>query len=151
MLETMIDPRVKKLIVKFEGMYLKQYRCPAGVATIGVGRTRPTPLPATSTKEAEMAYLSQELCHTKLRLNKLPITQSQKQVMTSFVFNLGLANFLSSTLYRKMKRGAPHGQIHEQLIRWKYGGGRILRGLLLRRKAESQLLEEMSNEKFRKT
>lgn len=65
-------------------------------------------------------------------------SQSQFDALVSFTYNLGAGNLRSSTLLRKHKAGDYAGAA-AQFIRWNKAGGRVLRGLTRRRKAEAAL------------
>ena len=57
--------------------------------------------------------------------------------ITSFVFNLGIARYRSSTLRRKVDAQDWEGSADE-LPKWVYGGGRKLEGLVKRRDKERE-------------
>jgi lysozyme len=56
--------------------------------------------------------------------------------ITDFVFNLGAGRLRASTLRTKINQGV-FSEVPTQLMKWVYGGGRILKGLVLRRQAEA--------------
>ena len=60
-------------------------------------------------------------------------------VLTDFAYNLGVPRYRASTLRKRIdiedwERAAT------EIRRWNRGGGRILKGLVLRREAEAQLI-----------
>lgn len=59
--------------------------------------------------------------------------------LLDFTFNLGAGNLRASTLRRRVNAGL-WGEVPEQLMRWNKAGGRVLRGLTLRRQAECDLV-----------
>ncbi len=59
--------------------------------------------------------------------------------ITDFAYNLGVARYRASTL-RKRINEEDWGAAKTELGRWVRGGGKILRGLVLRRKAEAECL-----------
>lgn len=141
--------RVLPLLVRFEGMYLRPYLCPAGVWTIGLGSTRyldgrpvqPTDPPITP----EHAYM---LAVAQIRAEYLPAvlqlcpgadTFDRVAALVDFAYNLGVGALRSSTLRRRVNAGDWPGASRE-LRRWSRGGGRVLRGLVLRRAAEAAML-----------
>lgn len=63
-----------------------------------------------------------------------------RAAFTSFAFNVGAAKFCASTLSRKARAGDLRGACAE-LSKWVYAGGRKMRGLERRRKAERELCE----------
>jgi len=70
---------------------------------------------------------------------KLPIQQHQFDALVSFIYNVGFANLLSSTLLRYIKTDMPGERITEAFLMWNKGGGRILDGLTYRRQTEALL------------
>jgi lysozyme len=138
------------LCKQFEGFRSKPYLCPANVATIGYGSTyyadgRKVTLndPLMSQEEAHI-LLMVELEHTYLPgvLRNCPslITDERKcNAIVDFAYNLGVGRLQTSTLKRKINAGDWEGA-QEQLMLWTKGGGKVLPGLLKRRKAECLLL-----------
>jgi lysozyme len=59
--------------------------------------------------------------------------------IADFTFNLGSGRLQTSTLRRKLRALDWEGS-KEQLMLWVRGGGRVLPGLVRRRKAEATLL-----------
>lgn len=59
--------------------------------------------------------------------------------IADFAYNLGLGALQASTLRRVVNAGA-WDQAKTQLMRWVRGGGRVLPGLVRRRKAEADLI-----------
>jgi lysozyme len=59
--------------------------------------------------------------------------------IVDFTFNLGAGRIQTSTLRRKLRALDWEGS-KEQLMLWVRGGGRVLPGLVRRRKAEADLL-----------
>jgi len=72
----------------------------------------------------------------------VPLNQQQFDALSSFVFNLGAGNFLTSTLLKKLNQGL-YDEIPEQIMRWNKarveGVLKTLRGLTRRRTAEAAL------------
>jgi lysozyme len=65
--------------------------------------------------------------------------EGRRAALADFVFNLGAGRLQASTLRRKVIAGDWDG-VAGQLRKWVFGGGRRLRGLVLRREAEVRLL-----------
>lgn len=59
--------------------------------------------------------------------------------IADFAYNLGLGSLRASTLRRRVNAGDMESAKYE-LGRWVRGGGKILRGLVIRRAAEAALL-----------
>lgn len=73
-------------------------------------------------------------------MNKLggKMTQGQFDALVSFAFNLGIGALAKSTLLKKHLAGDYAGAARE-FAKWKFGGGRVLPGLVKRRAAEVAL------------
>lgn len=128
-----------QLIKRFEGLYLKAYVCPAGVLTIGYGHTRGVkPGDEINELQAELYLMEDvEACEIQLNYLTLPINQHQFDALCSFIFNLGIGNFMQSTLLKKLKAGDKTAA--DEILRWDKSGGKVLPGLTARRKAEYDL------------
>ena len=139
-----------ELCRRFEGYRAKPYLCPAGVATIGYGATYyangvkvTLNDPLISLEEANN-LLMYELEHTYLpgvvRNCPILLTDERKcNAVVDWCYNLGVGRLQTSTLKRKINAGDWEGA-QEQLMLWTKGGGKVLPGLLKRRKAECLLL-----------
>lgn len=131
---------------RFEGLALRPYRCPAGFPTIGYGRLlsrdKKGPLPdLTITREEAEAMLRADMARfmaAVVRLCPVPLTEGQLAALADFAYNLGTGNLQASTLRQRLLRHDYDGAA-EELLKWVYGGGRRLLGLVRRRSAERDL------------
>ncbi len=129
------------LIKSFEGLYLKAYKDVVGVWTIGWGCTEGVKRGMRITRKQAEEMLRAELAKHEKCVNKyttVPLTQGQFDALVSFSYNLGCGAFRKSTLRRKLNRGDYEGAA-EQFIRWVHAGGRVYKGLVRRRRAETAL------------
>lgn len=133
------------LIKTFEGRALEPYRDVAGFWTIDTGhlvtRDRSAPRPPPITPAAADALLARNLgraARSVLRLITAPLSDGQYGALVSFVFNLGGGALQASTLRRRLNEGDIEGAAAE-FPRWRFAGGREVRGLLRRRLAEQAL------------
>lgn len=70
------------------------------------------------------------------RYTQVPFASTyQKAALISFAYNVGTGNYSSSTLLKELNKGN-HDEACEQLLRWKYAGGKVLPGLVKRRADE---------------
>lgn len=139
------------MIVSFEGIELEAYKCPAGVWTIGVGHTGYV----DGKRIAEGLKITRDKAYDLLRgdtkkvedyLAKQPFAQRLKQrqldALVSFIFNVGISAFETSTMRRKLCTGADDASVAEEFGRWVYGtvDGKkvILKGLVYRREKEAE-------------
>ncbi len=129
------------LIKKYEGFRAKAYKCPADVWTIGYGHTLNVKSTDVIDKAQAEAFLRQDVEFAEKEVNKhnLNINQNQFDALVSFVFNLGIGNFARSTLLRKIKSNPNDPNIRKEFERWIYAGGKVLNGLVRRRKEEAEL------------
>ena len=141
------NDRGLRLIKKYEGLCLHPYRCPAQIWTIGYGSCyglngkRLTKDHRMITPTEADYLLRREVRHAEVqvaRLLKVSVTENQFSALASFTFNVGGGAFQSSTLRRKLNRGEIESAAKE-FHRWKYAGGRVLPGLVKRRRAECAL------------
>ena len=143
-------PLASELIKKFEGFKAKAYRCPAGVWTIGWGRTSAAGAPVTAssvtTRAAEDRWLDAkvgDLCsYVRLKaLNEevgMQLQDNEVAALVSFIYNIGEGKFAASGVRRFLLKGEREKAI-EAWGRWNKAGGVILAGLTRRREAELSL------------
>ena len=73
-----------------------------------------------------------------LRLITVPLSDGQFDALVSFTFNLGSGALQRSTLRRKVNR-QEYEDAALEFGKWVWAGGRRLKGLINRRKAEAAL------------
>lgn len=134
------SPTCLGLVKKFEGCRLTAYKDSVGVLTIGYGHTKGVKPGQRITQEQADSLLRADLAETADSVNRYAPETSQNQfdALVSFAFNLGFGALAGSTLLRMHNEGdyaGAAGQFH----RWDHAGGRVLKGLTLRRSAEEQL------------
>jgi len=133
----------------FEGLRLKPYICPAGYPTIGYGTVyKPDGSKVTMdhkpiTKETAEEWLMHELENNYITgvLKYSPHLIAYPNVlgaMGDFAYNLGVGRYKTSTLRKRIDVKDWEGA-KEQLMRWTRGGGRVLPGLVKRRRAECEI------------
>lgn len=142
-----------ELIKQFEGCRLKAYKCPANIWTIGIGHTglvngKPITENTTITPLMAETLLAIDLQKFENAINKLvkkPLTQSEFDSLTSFVFNIGIGAFEQSTMLKLLNQGN-FELASKQFDRWIYAKGKPLKGLKKRRLAEKTLfLSKLNN------
>ena len=134
-----------KLIKESEGCKLTAYKCPAGVWTIGWG--------ATGKGVVEGLVWTQEFADEQLHnaamsvltsaVKASPILSTENiekhAAIADFVYNLGIGNYRSSTLKKRVDVGDWSAAASE-IQRWDKVRGKPLRGLTIRRLKEAELL-----------
>ena len=94
------------IIKTFEGLFLKSYLCPAKIWTIGWGSTKGVKRGMVITVQEAEQRLLDDIAPIENYLNNLGIDLNQNQfdALCSFIFNLGVGNFSSSTLLKLIKK-----------------------------------------------
>jgi len=139
-----------KLIKHFEGVRYKPYKCAAGLWTIGIGHLIGNgkqlfdSYNKTFTEREVDELLRKDLARFERGVALLfPVsyrfTQGTYDALISFSFNLGLGALQRSTVRSALLRG-DKTMAGESLLRYCRAGGKILKGLQLRRQAEHKLL-----------
>lgn len=135
------------MIKHHEGVRLKPYQDPIGLWTVGVGhligdgKSLPIEWFRTFTMDEVDELLKKDLAKFErgvLRLCPNNLTQSRFDALVSFAFNVGLGNLQASTLRQKHNRGDILGAAKE-FLKWNKAGGKVFRGLTVRRQDESNL------------
>ena len=135
------------MIKHHEGVRLKPYQDPIGLWTVGVGhligdgKSLPIEWFRTLTMDEVDELLKKDLQRFErgvLRLCPNNLTQSRFDALVSFAFNVGLGNLQASTLRQKHNRNDVLGAAKE-FLRWNKAGGKVFRGLTIRRQDESNL------------
>lgn len=134
------------LIKKYEGFSARPYKCPAGVLTIGYGRTIDVRPYEITTEEAETIWLDKyvkTIADQILALVNVELSNNQICALIDFVYNLGIGNFKSSTLLRKINQGDFSAAANE-FLKWNKASGIVLKGLENRRIAERMLFLDIA-------
>ena len=137
------------LILQFEGFSSKPYLDSAGIPTIGYGNTyypggkKVTMKDPAITKEKGAELFAAVLPSYEKIVNakiKVPITQNQFDALVSHTYNTGG----SDTLFSLINKKAPAADIRNWFTaRYITSGGKVLNGLIRRRKAEADLFFSM--------
>ena len=136
------------LIKHYEGYRTKPYRCSAGLWTVGYGhlindgRVLPPDYNRVFLKDEINELLIADIKRFErgvIMYCPVQLTQNQFDALISFSFNLGLGTLQRSAVRQKINRGdiAGAGKV---LLKYNKAGGKVLRGLDLRRKDEYVLL-----------
>ena len=153
-----ISARGIQLIKHWEGVRYRPYTCSARLFTIGVGHVlypNQGRLPLdqrdayplepndnrTFSKDEVDGILSTDLIRFEVgvaRLFPMVLTTGQNDALVSFSFNLGLGGVQRSTLRSKVLRGETQ-EAADEFLKFTRGGGKILPGLVKRRRDERAL------------
>jgi lysozyme len=135
------------IIRKYEGLRLRAYICPSGLATIGYGATFYENGSRVQMGEVITIERADKLLHMQVKLFadevkrvvNSEINDNQLGALTSFCFNVGGAAFGKSTLAKKVNKNPNDPTIRDEFMRWTRGGGKVLPGLVKRREEEANL------------
>lgn len=118
------------------------------VPTIGFGSTAGVQMGDKITVEEGLRRLALDVDDAESTIThcvKVPLAQREYDVYTSFAFNVGEAQFCSSTLVKKLNAGDYSGACAE-LKRWVYVKGEKIPGLVKRREAEYKACMGLSDD-----
>lgn len=127
-------------IREFEGCKLYAYRDAKGVLTIGVGHTKGVKAGQAITMAQAEEYLREDLAESVRYVNslKLELTQDEFDALVDFAFNCGSGNLGKSTLLKYVRHHSTDLLIIREFMKWVRSGGRVLKGLVARRKWEAE-------------
>lgn len=144
-----IEPRLTEdgleMIKLFEGEELKVYLDVAGYPTVGYGHlVQPgdnLELGDTISKEQADNFLRSDIKKAESYVKKhvkVPINNEMYSALVSFVYNVGVHNFINSTML-KLLNSDKLIEAAEQFDRWIYAKGKPYKGLEIRRATEKKM------------
>jgi lysozyme len=146
-----LSQRGLELIQSFEGYHTAQpdgscvaYLCPAKVPTIGWGCTEGVRLGMRWTRKEADAAFKRELSKFEAAVNRLvtvDLNQNEFDALVSFAYNCGEGALAKSTILKKLNKNDRTGAAAAFHV-WNKGGGRVLNGLVRRRREEAELFLE---------
>jgi lysozyme len=140
------SPQGLAFIKAFEGLFLDAYDDGTGVLTIAYGHTSiagpPRVYPGMKITEDEAnQILTSDLRSVEIEVShlvKVPLTQPQYDSLVSFQFNTGWLGHPGCSLLRQLNAG--NYQVADaDFALYDRAGGKILAGLVRRRKGEAQM------------
>lgn len=147
-----ITERLVESVKHFEGFSEEAYldteiRRPDNSAVriyaIGYGRTGEVRFGDVTTMEDEDLWLRAELRRIGDEVEKvvdIPMTQGQFDAFVSLAYDIGLGGFRRSILLKKFKAG--NSEAHVEFGKWIHSGGKIMPGLITRRRREANWFSE---------
>lgn len=143
------------LIISFEGFSAKPYHGDADrpdVFTIGYGTIKYPPdymrgknvamSDPAITKELAFNFLRWEVSLKSQSIDlylRDDLTPNQFGALVSFAYNLGEGALRSSTLRKKVNANPKDPSIRNEFAKWTHSNGKVVKGLIRRRKAEADL------------
>jgi lysozyme len=137
-----------ELVKEFEGCYLDAYKDPIGIPTIGIGTIKypdgrkvkmGDKITLKQAEELLMHELNTKAIAIQHHFFNVAINQNQFDALLSFTYNLGVGALGKSTLLKKVKHNHNDPAIRNEFMKWVRAGGKVLPGLVRRRKAEADL------------
>jgi lysozyme len=136
------SPKATLLVEHFENCRLTAYLDENGIWTIGWGHTGPAVVEGLTCTQAQAdAWQDEDLATADAaiaRLVKMALNQNQHDALVSLIYNIGQGNFAKSTTLRQLNQGDAIGAC-AAIAMWNKIGGRVSRGLSVRRAAEQAL------------
>lgn len=136
-----VTTEVVTLILEEEHLCLSSYQDPGGVWTIGYGCTTNVKQGDTCTEDMAKVWFLRDLnecAHGVLRELDQTLNNDQFSALVSLAYNIGLGNFASSTLLKKIKSQDFQGAADE-FLKWDHIGSVEYAGLKGRREKERQI------------
>jgi lysozyme len=135
-----------KLIKESEGCKLTSYKCPAGIWTIGYGQTKGIKEGMTWTQnqaDEDLVKTALEVLNRAIKYSPIlaSVNMEKQAAIADFIYNLGVGNYATSTLKKKVDVGDWVSAASE-IKRWDKAAGKVLKGLTVRRGKEAALLLE---------
>lgn len=136
------------LCAHFETFFPRAYICPGGKLTIGYGHTNEAGSPKFTkdsvwTEQFAAEVLAHEIggCAVFVRRYiSVDLFQHEFDALVSFTMNLGPGSLSRSTL-RKLINSGKYEMASGELQKWNKAGGKVLNGLVRRRKSEGYLFD----------
>ena len=134
-----------KLIRDSEGCKLTAYQDNGGVWTIGWGYTGDTVKEnlVWTQEKADECLLVTAMKVIDEALSASPVlktsTVQRQAAIADFIYNLGIGNYKASTLKKYVDK-ENWASAYTEIKKWNKGGGKVLKGLIIRREKEASLL-----------
>lgn len=138
-----INEKGLTLIKNFESLRLDAYLDAVNVPTIGYGSTgADIHLGMKITLEEANKRLLDYLAEVEPKIDalvKVELNSNEFSALCCFVYNVGIGALKGSTLLKKLNAGADKKEVAKEFGKWTKAGGKELKGLVRRRKAEAEL------------
>jgi len=143
----MIPRQAVEIVRRWEGLKLKAYKDVVGIVTIGYGTTAAagvgiTPRLGMTITQAEAEwYLERALVKFAEKIRPAitaPINDNQWSALLSLAYNIGPTAFKRSSALRHFNAGNTDKAARSILL-WNKAGGKVVKGLVNRRKDEQKL------------
>ncbi len=135
-------------VKEMEGFKPRPYVCAGGRVTIGYGHTQKAKEFSSVNKETAHELLIADLEKAEAavdRIVKVPLNDGQKAALVSFTFNCGASNLKQLVSGPNRLNSGNYESVEEVLPLYRRANGKILRGLVERRKKELTLWRSSGN------
>lgn len=142
-----ISDRGIDLIKEYEGYCATAYPDPGTGAepfTIGFGHTKGVCNGDQTNMEQATRWLHEDVQEALDAIKdgvRVPLEQYQIDALVSFVFNVGVGNFMKSSLLKRINEQR-FDFAAEEFLRWNKANGRVMTGLVRRREAERKMFRD---------
>ncbi len=143
-----ISDKGAKFICGFEGFQSKAYQDSGGIWTIGFGSTHykngatvaPNDKPLARQEGIALLqdHIGKEVAPGLYRLLG-DMKQYEFDALCSFIYNVGMGNFLKSGLLQGIRNKSHAEDIKAEFYKWNKAGDKVVEGLVRRRAAEAAL------------
>lgn len=138
----MATQRLINFVKEKEGFRAQAYKDPAGVWTIGYGRTEGVKAGQTTTKAAEENWMIKKLDNIQSYIIKASgnycFNQNELDALTSFCYNLGIGAYAQVTKNNTRSKA----DIAKAMLLYTKAAGKVLPGLVIRRQQEHDMFLE---------
>lgn len=134
-----LSPAIQ-LIEHWEGCVLHAYQDAVGVWTIGYGTTTHVTPGQICTREQALAWLNRDAedCAEKIKTFANCATNNQLCALVSLAYNVGVSALQHSHVISCLNEGNVRAAA-DHFMDWVHAGGRVLPGLVARRREERLL------------
>lgn len=138
--------KTKGIIKKFEGCELEAYLDENNIPTVGYGCTihldgKKVKLGDAITQYDAGRLLSKNINDIEEQLYRcidIKLNDNQLSSLISLVYNIGIGNFRHSTML-KLINNSKFLDAANEFSRWKWSGGKVIKGLIRRRVFEKEI------------
>lgn len=131
----------------YEGTRYVAYRDTGGKLTLCTGHTGGVHPGQTATPAQCKAWLTQDVQRADAGVQQCvhkPLTDGQRAALDDLAYNVGVGAVCRSAMVRLINAGAKPGVWCKHILRYVYADGRVLPGLVKRRRAEYELCVQTS-------
>lgn len=128
-------------LVMYEGYSSNAYRDVVGVETIGFGTTEGVKMGDTITAPKAVQRALNDVSRFEGAVKqcvKVPLHQYEYDAALLISYNIGPTAFCNSTIVKRFNAGDYEGGCNA-FVMWNKAGGKVVRGLVVRREKERQL------------